>query len=216
MDGVKRGAMILIGQFDSPFVRRVGIALELYGLAYRHEPWSVGADAGKIAAHNPLTRVPTLVLDDGDSLIETLPILDHLDSLVPPDKRLIPVAEPARRHALRVAALAGGMSDKAVALFYELRFHETPSAFWADRCRSQIRAAAAALDADRAARATKFWFGETPGHADIAVAAALRHLNESHPGLLDMQAHVALGAHAAACEALPVFKKISQAFIAPA
>ena len=62
--------MILIGQFDSPFVRRVAIALELYGLAYEHRPWSTFGDADKIAPYNPLRRVPTLVLDDGESLIE--------------------------------------------------------------------------------------------------------------------------------------------------
>lgn len=208
--------MLLIGQFDSPFARRVGIALELYGLAYEHKPWSVGADAGKIAAHNPLTRVPTLVLDDGESLIETHAILDHLDSLVAPEKRLFPVAEPARRRALKVAALAGGLSDKAVALFYELRFHEAPSSFWVERCRGQIRAAVSALEADRAARRARHWFGEALGHADIAVAASLRHLVEAHPALFDAAAHPALAAHCAACEALPVFAKISQPFVAPA
>ena len=54
--------MILIGQFDSPFVRRVGVALTLYGMAFEHRPWSVFGDAEAIAAYNPLRRVPTLVL----------------------------------------------------------------------------------------------------------------------------------------------------------
>src|SRR5262249_34848211 len=57
--------MILIGQYDSPFVRRVGIALTLYGLPFEHRPWSTFSDAEKIRPYNPLTRVPTLVLDDG-------------------------------------------------------------------------------------------------------------------------------------------------------
>ena len=74
--------MILIGQYDSPFVRRVGIALTLYGLAFEHRPWSTFGDAEKIRPYNPLTRVPTLVLDDGDVLIDSTPIIDYLDSLV--------------------------------------------------------------------------------------------------------------------------------------
>lgn len=57
--------MILIGQYDSSFVRRVGIALTLYRLPFEHRPWSVMSDAEKIRALNPLVRVPTLVLDDG-------------------------------------------------------------------------------------------------------------------------------------------------------
>ncbi|HEX2669966.1 MAG TPA: glutathione S-transferase N-terminal domain-containing protein, partial [Polyangiaceae bacterium] len=57
--------MILIGQYDSPFVRRVGIALRHYGLSFEHRPWSVWGNAAQIAQHNPLRRVPTLLLDDG-------------------------------------------------------------------------------------------------------------------------------------------------------
>src|SRR6185295_18069546 len=85
--------MILIGQYDSPFVRRVGIALTLYGLPFEHRPWSIFADADQIRPFNPLTRVPTLVLDDGAVLIESHLILDHLDSLVPAERRLFPAAE---------------------------------------------------------------------------------------------------------------------------
>ena len=78
--------MILIGQYDSPFVRRVAIALRLYGLAFEHRPWSTFGDADKIAPYNPLRRVPTLVLDDGEVLIESTAILDYLDELVGPDE----------------------------------------------------------------------------------------------------------------------------------
>ena len=71
--------MILIGQYNSPFVRRVAIALRLYGIAYEHRPWSTFGDAERIAPFNPLRRVPTLVLDDGEALIESGAILDYLD-----------------------------------------------------------------------------------------------------------------------------------------
>ena len=144
--------MILIGQFDSPFVRRVGIALTLYGLPFEHRPWSAFGDAEKIRVYNPLARVPTLVLDDGEVLIESHCILDYLDSLVPADRALFPTAEPARREALKIAALASGLGDKAVSLFYETRLHREVSEVWAGRCRAQIAAVLAVLEADRAGR----------------------------------------------------------------
>ena len=105
--------MILIGQYDSPFVRRVGIALTLYGLPFQHRPCSIFADADKIRPYNPVVRVPTLVLDDGEVLIESHNILDYLDSLVPADRKLYPLTEPARHRALKAAALATGLADKA-------------------------------------------------------------------------------------------------------
>ncbi|MEY2926639.1 MAG: hypothetical protein RL367_1116, partial [Pseudomonadota bacterium] len=81
--------MRLIGQYDSPFVRRVALAMQIYGLDYDHMPWSTFGDADKIARFNPLRRVPVLVLDDGDALIESGAILDTLDELVGPDSALI-------------------------------------------------------------------------------------------------------------------------------
>ncbi len=79
--------MLLIGQYDSPFVRRVAIAMRLYGIAYEHRPWSTFGDAETIAPYNPLRRVPTLVLDNGETLIESMAILDYVDELArEPDK----------------------------------------------------------------------------------------------------------------------------------
>ena len=208
--------MILIGQYDSPFVRRVGIALTHYGMAYEHRPWSVFGDADSIRAYNPLVRVPTLVLADGAVVIETHAILDWLDSLVPPDRVLLPAAQPARRQALKAITLATGIADKAVSLFYEKRLHEQVSDVWVERCRGQILGAITALEQDRAARTGDFWFGGRIGHADIAVAATLRFLGEAHPDLAPLAGYPALAADAARLEAMPVFQQISQPFIPPA
>lgn len=130
--------MILIGQYDSPFVRRVAIALTLYDMAFEHRPWSVFGDADKIAPFNPLIRVPTLVLDSGDALIESAMILDYLDEQAGPGRALIASAGPARREALKVCALATGLADKAVALVYERVLHKEKSQAWVDRCTGQV------------------------------------------------------------------------------
>ena len=206
--------MILIGQYDSPFVRRVGIALRLYGMAFEHRPWSIFGDAELLARFNPLTRVPTLVIEGGETLIDSGTILDYLDELAG-EKALIARSGRARRHALKVCALGTGLADKAVALFYERALHEQQSALWAERCRTQVNATLDALEADRAARTTDFWFGDAIGHADIAVACALRFTREAHPGLLDDARTPALAAHAARCEAMDVFREIAQPFAPP-
>ena len=176
--------MILIGQYDSSFVRRVGIALTLYGLAFEHRPWSVFGDAEKIRPYNPLVRVPTLVLDDGEVLIESASILDHLDSLVPADRRALPGrragAAPgaqgrlARRRARRERRQPL-LRDQAARPGFRNAGRAAPRA---------DPGALAALEADRAARPGDYWFGARLGHADIAVAASLRHAAEAHPGLV--------------------------------
>jgi glutathione S-transferase len=208
--------MILIGQYDSPFVRRVGIALTLYGMAFEHRPWSVFGETEKIRPLNPLVRVPTLILDDGEVLTDSHIILDHLDNTVGLERALFPAAEPARHKALRIAALATGTGEKAVSLFYEKRLHTEISEVWASRCRSQVLGTLAVLEADRAGRPGDYWFGDDIGHADIAVAAVLRFIAEAHAGLAPMADFPVLAAHAARLEALPVFQEISQPFIAPA
>lgn len=208
--------MILIGQFDSPFVRRVGIALRLYGMPYEHRPWSTFGDAAKIAPHNPLLRVPTLVLDNGESVIDSAVILDWLDECAGADRAMLPRSGEARRRALRVTALATGLGDKAVSLFYERVLHQQASDVWIDRCRTQIGGVLDVLDRERAAAPTPFWFGEAIGHADIAVACVLRFISEAHAGVFTLADWPALAAHAKRCEALAVFQEIQQPFIPPA
>jgi glutathione S-transferase len=208
--------MILIGQYDSPFVRRVAIAMRLYGLAFEHRPWSTFGDGDRIAAFNPLRRVPTLVLDDGEALLESTAILDYLDELVGPEQAMIAGHGPQRRRALWICALATGLADKAVSLLYEhvLR-KDRQSQIWVERCHRQIGDVLDVLERERAAVTSPFWFGLRIGHADIALACALRFTGEAHPDLFDAARHPALADHAARCEALPVFAEVLQPLAPP-
>jgi glutathione S-transferase len=207
--------MILIGQFDSPFVRRVAIAMRLYGIAYEHKPWSTFGDADKIAPYNPLRRVPTLVLDDGEALIESAMILDYLDDRAGPENALIACSGDVRRRHFRICALAMGLGDKAVSLLYErvLR-REKQLDLWVERCKSQITGVLEMLEKERSAVKTPYWFGERIGHADIAVACVLRLTGEAHPELIGSR-YPALKAHSERCEALPPFQEIVQPLAPP-
>src|SRR3979411_1421680 len=191
--------MILIGQYDSPFVRRVAIALRLYGLPFEHRPWSAFREGDKIAPYNPLRRVPTLVLDGGEALIESTAILDYLDELAGPEKAVIAARGPERRHALKICALATGLADKGVSLLYERVLRKDQSKIWVERCEAQTGAVLAVLEKERAAIASRYWFGARTGHADIAVACVLRFTGEAHPALFDAARYPALKAHAARC-----------------
>ena len=180
--------MFLIGQYDSPFTRRVAIAMRLYGLAFEHRPWSTFGEGDRIAPFNPLRRVPTLVLDDGEALIESTAILDYLDELVGPEKAMIAARGPQRRHSLKVCALATGLGDKSVSLVYERVLRKDMSKIWVERCEAQIGGVLAVLEKQRAGIATPYWFGAAIGHADIAVACVLRFTGEAHPALFDARA----------------------------
>jgi glutathione S-transferase len=207
--------MILIGMYDSPFVRRVAIALRLYGLAFEHRPWSVFRDADKVAQHNPLIRVPTLVLDDGETLVDSSAIIDALDDIVGPARALMPADGPARRKHMRVCALACGLGDKVVSLIYERAVHDRQTPDWVARCNKQIAGALDTLESARRAAASSWWFGESIGHADIAVACVLTLAVEALQFNLDAARWPALKAHREKCEALPEFREISQPFFAP-
>ena len=87
---------------------------------------------------NPLRRVPTLVLDNGEVLTESFCILDALDQMVRDGDALIASTGPERRHALHVCALAIGLADKAVSLVYERAIHDRATPMWVERCQTQI------------------------------------------------------------------------------
>ena len=140
--------MILVGQYDSPFVRRVAISLRVLGFTYEHDTRSVFGDFDSMRATNPLARIPSLTLDTGETLIDSVAILDWLDREVGPERALMPVAGPARTKAMQLIALAAGAVEKFGALNYETIIR--PAAYrwpeWIERLRTQGLGAVAALE----------------------------------------------------------------------
>jgi len=141
--------MILVGQYDSPYVRRVAVTLGVLGFAFEHDTRSVFADFDSMRTVNPLGRIPSLILPDGTTLIDSAAILDWLDQAVGPERALLPPAEPARQQALQRIALATGTIDKVMAAAYERLIR--PAAYrwpdWIARCRTQAEGGIAALAA---------------------------------------------------------------------
>jgi glutathione S-transferase len=212
--------MILIGMFDSPFVRRVAITMKLLAIPFEHRNWSVGKDFDLIREFNPLGRVPTLVLDDGEALIESAAILDYLDDLVGPARALLAPAGRERREALRAMSIAVGAAEKGVLQIYESVFRpeEKRHEPWVDRCRVQMHGALAELERTAAAASMghgdRWLVGERMTQADITTSCVFTFLCDAlwagtagaYPGLAGLTER---------CERLSEFRAAKLAFAAP-
>ena len=207
--------MILIGMFDSPYVRRVAIAMNLLGLPFEHRNWSVGKDFDRIREYSPIGRVPALVLDAGEVLAESALILDYLDTLVGPQRALLPSEGEARRQALRLIGLATGAVDKGITVVMERVFRpeEKRHAPWTDRCLVQVHGALGELDRHCGERTGQWLVGDAMTLADITVGCNGTYLREAVP--LELSGYPALQAQVDRCEALPVFRQFHLPFDAP-
>lgn len=110
--------MQLVGRTLSPFVRRVAVTLAVYGMPHESLALSTVTDGAAIKGYNPVGRVPSLILDGGEVLIDSSAIIDHLDEVAGP-AALTPRAGAERRQVMRVVQIALGASEKAVAAYYE-------------------------------------------------------------------------------------------------
>jgi glutathione S-transferase len=212
--------MKLIGMFDSPFVRRVAISLNRLELPFEHADWSVGRDLERILEFSPLGRVPVLVLDDGEVLIESSVILDFLDEFVGPARALMPTAGAPRRHALKLIALAIGAAEKGRELVYErvMRPAEKRHEPWVARCRAQMHGALGELETECRERGSGRWLvGDRLTQADITATCAFTFLTESGVGNEggETARYPALTGLVARCEALPEFVAVRAPWFAP-
>ncbi len=209
--------MVLIGMYDSPFVRRVAVTLNLFGMAYEHRNWSVGRDFEKIQEFNPLGRVPTLVLDDGEALIESAAILDHLDECAGPERALLPPSGPARRAALSVMAIATGAAEKGALQVYETAFRPEAKRHepWVQRCATQMHAALGALERNAKAAGAGWLIGDRLSQADVTVTCAFTYLCEAVGAERGEHVYPALAALSTLCEAMPEFRSVKATFSAP-
>ncbi|HEX3347506.1 MAG TPA: glutathione S-transferase family protein [Acetobacteraceae bacterium] len=194
--------MILVGQYDSPFVRRVAVSLRVLGFAYEHDTRSVFADFDAMRRVNPLGRIPSLILGDGETIIDSAAILDWLDETVGPERALVPLAGAERRRVLRGIALASGAIEKAGAAAYERLIR--PIAYrwpeWIERCRSQAAGAIAALAVEPWPTTARL------DQAQITTACMIRYMRMTDPDLLPPGRHPRLDALSTGCEGRPEFQ----------
>jgi len=209
--------MILIGMFDSPFVRRVAVSMNLLQVPFEHRNWSVGKDFELIRQFNPLGRVPALVQADGDTLIESGTILDFLDENAGPERALLPRSGEPRREALRIIALAVGGAEKGVSQVYESAFRPPEKRYrpWVERCHTQTHAALAELNRLCQVRGGEWLIGNRITQADVTATCVYSFLSDALNINRDAVAYPALSAVAARCEALPEFRSVKADWFAP-
>ena len=167
--------MMLIGVNRSPYTRRVAITLKAYDVAFEQRDLSGFADRAEVRASNPLGRIPALVLDGGETLIDSGAIVDHLDETYGGDRPLTPAAGADRRAVLKVAALMMGACDKGLQAAYT-RNHTPAEKIhqpWIDDCNAQATNALAAVDAMIDPSAPYLLLGRLT-QADIAAFVAER------------------------------------------
>jgi glutathione S-transferase len=192
--------MKLVGQYDSPFVRRVAISLRVLGYEYEHDTRSIFGDFDAMRAVNPLARIPFLVLEEGGVLIDSAAILDWLDQQVGPDRALIPASGAARMKALKLIAFACGAVEKIGAACYErvVRPQQYRWPEWIARCRAQGVGAIEVLSRES--------WPEKLDQAQITTACMVRHVRLVDPDLMPDGRYPALDELWRRCEARPEFR----------
>jgi glutathione S-transferase len=127
--------MKLIGMLDSPYVRRVAICLKLLKLDFEHRPVSVFRDFEEFRKLNPVVKAPTLILDDGQSLMDSTLILDYVTAIAGPVATSTADHADDRLGATRLTGLALAACEKTVQIVYErnLRPAEKQHEPWIDR-----------------------------------------------------------------------------------
>lgn len=174
------GSMRLHSTITSPFARKVWVVAHETGLINQIEciPTNPHADE-YLRDDNPLSRVPTLILENGEALFDSPVICEYLDSLHTGPK-LFPAHGPARWRALRQQAMADGMLDANLSRRNELQRppHEQSQA-WIGRQLQAVRGACAWLER-RVETELDDGGPVTIGH--IAVACALGYFALRFPG----------------------------------
>ncbi|KQP12882.1 glutathione S-transferase [Pseudorhodoferax sp. Leaf265] len=189
----------------SPFVRKVMVCAHLSGQAARIQWLDSAAHPvrrdGRIAAHNPLAKVPTLILDDGQSLYDSRVICEYIDSLG--GAGIFPAAGPARWTALTRQALGDGLLDAALLARYELtaRPAEVQWPVWREALLTKVAACLQAIDAAAPELATA-----APTIGEIAIGCGLGYLDFRFPELDWRSSHPAAARWHAGFAQLPAMQ----------
>jgi glutathione S-transferase len=176
--------MKLLAATASPYTRKVRIVLAEKKIECDLQMVDVAPVENPVNPHNPLGKIPTLILDDGTALYDSRVIVEYLDN-VSPISRLIPDNNRDRSAVRRWEALADGVLDAGLLWRYEsLRDKKEQSAAWQGKQLARMRRGMEQLAKEIGA----FCHGERYSLADIAVGCCVGWLDFRKPGAVDWRA----------------------------
>lgn len=195
--------MKLYGSRTSPYVRKVRIVMIEKRIECDFLEENVWSPDTTVTLHNPLTKVPVLVLDDGITLYDSRVIVEYLDG-VTPVSRLIPDSGRERALVKRWEALGDGIGDAGIAIFLERkRDAGNQSKDWIARQVGKVNSGIAAAARELADR--EYCHGVSLTLGDISLACALLWLEFRLPEIEWRANHLNLKKWVEGLEAMPSF-----------
>ncbi|WP_297481613.1 glutathione S-transferase N-terminal domain-containing protein [Ferrovum sp.] len=184
--------MKLLGSVTSPFVRKVRVVLIEKHIDFELVGDAMTGEAPLIEKHNPLGKIPALVLDDGLTLFDSQVITEYLDAISPVG-HLIPDNPRERAVVKRWEAMADGILDAGVAIVLEKRRPETEqSPAWMERQRGKMERGLAQMSKELGTRA--WCTADALNLSDLATGSLLFWLDFRFPEWLWRQQYPNLNA----------------------
>ncbi|MBX3686371.1 MAG: glutathione S-transferase family protein [Rhodocyclaceae bacterium] len=199
--------MQLIGMLDSPFVRRTFITARLLEIPFEHRPLSIFRNFSEVHSINPLVKVPILVFNDGETMVDSGLIIEYFEESAR-TRTLMPAQSAQRRRCRRLNSFGLALAEKSVQLYYEigLRPQQLRWDEWITRQTGQLRDGAALIESEIADASDEWLCGREMCHADVTLAVAWRFSQFVLPHILEPELHPRLAELSARAEELPAFK----------
>jgi glutathione S-transferase len=199
--------MKLIGMLDSPYVRRVAVSLQLLGLTFEHQSLSVFSTFDQFSQINPVVKAPTLVDEEGATLMDSTLILQYAEAIARPSSRRTPTMPTELWRSQRLLGLALAACDKAVQLVYErqLRPAEKLHLPWAERVILQLRAALDVLEAEQLQQPLEV-SSDTIAPPGVMMAITWHFIQQMLPDVVTPADYPALAEYSRQAETLPEFR----------
>jgi glutathione S-transferase len=176
--------MKLLASLASPYTRKVRVVFAEKKIDFAMELVDVAPVENPVNAHNPLGKIPTLILEDGTALYDSRVIVEYLDHCSPLN-RLIPADFRSRMQMRRWEALADGVVDAGILV---------RGGFQPEKQIARMHRGMAKLTAELGKHA--WCHGERYSLADIALGCCVGWLGFRKPGDVDWPAeYPALARH---------------------
>ena len=171
--------MKLLISATSPYARKARIVACIKGLEDQIELIEPDHnDYVALRAHNPLGKIPILLLKDQITLYDSHVICEYLDAQVA-NPSLFPGEGRRRWQMLTQASMADGILDAALLIVYEGRYRPdgTQVQSWLDMQQAKIDTAISLME-----EAPPIW-QDHPDYSHITIACALGYLDLRQGGI---------------------------------